>query len=72
MGVFAYNDLFWSNRLRTLIAMVTFFHRLIMVTFFLSQWRFLLTEMFIEHSSVFHMNFVQIAEFDWLPGRHKA
>ena len=25
------------------------------------------TEMYIEQFSVFHMNFVQIAEFDWLP-----
>ena len=26
------------------------------------------TEMFIEQSSTFHMNFVQITEFDWLLG----
>ena len=37
--------------------------------FLLFHWRYL--EMFIEQSSTFHMNFVQIAEFDWLPGRHK-
>ena len=30
------------------------------------------TEMFIEQSSTFHMNFVQIVEFDWLPGRHNG
>ena len=28
--------------------------------------------MIIEHSSTFHMTFVQIAEFDWLSGRHKG
>ena len=27
---------------------------------------------FIELSSVLHMKFGQIAEFDWLQGRHKA
>ena len=26
-------------------------------------------EMFIDMSSTFHRTFVQIAEFDWLPGR---
>ena len=29
-------------------------------------------KMFIEQSSMFHMYFVQIAEFDWLPGLHKG
>ena len=33
---------------------------------------FSFTEMCIEQSSVFHVNFVQITDFDWLPGRHKA
>ena len=28
--------------------------------------------MFIEKSSTFHVAFVQIAEFDWLPGRLKG
>ena len=32
---------------------------------------FLFTEMFLEQSSTIHMNFVQIAEFDWLPWQHK-
>ena len=30
------------------------------------------TEMFIEYSSMFHMTFVQIAEFNWLPERQKG
>ena len=30
------------------------------------------TEMFIEKCSTFHETFVQIAEFDWLPGRQKG
>ena len=30
------------------------------------------TEMFIEKSSTFYMNYVQIASFDWLPVRHKG
>ena len=30
------------------------------------------TEMFIELSSTFHMTFVQIGVFDWLPGRQKG
>ena len=52
--------------------------RLIMGSCFLSQWGYLdfFTEMFIEQSSMFHKTFVlviavQIAEFDWLPGRQK-
>ena len=28
--------------------------------------------MFIEQSSTFRMSFVQIAEFDWLPGRKRV
>ena len=28
--------------------------------------------MFIEKFSMFHMAFVQIAEFDWLPGQQKG
>ena len=28
--------------------------------------------MFIEQSSTFHMAFVQITDFDWLPGRQKS
>ena len=32
---------------------------------------FIFTEMFIEKFSTFHMAFVQISEFDWLPGRLK-
>ena len=55
-------------------------HRLIMgkveiCKFFLSQWRYLefvVTEVFIELSSTFHMTFVQIGVFDWLPGRQKG
>ena len=56
------------------------FHRFIkgkakIDNFFLSQWgylEFIFTEMFIEKSSTFHMAFVQIAEFDWLPGQQKG
>ena len=33
---------------------------------------FIFTQMYIEESSMFHMSFVQIAEFDWLPGRQKG
>ena len=33
---------------------------------------FIFKEMFIEKSSIFHMAFVQIAEFDWLPGQQKG
>ena len=33
---------------------------------------FLFTDMFIEKSSLLHMTFAQIAEFDWLPGRQKV
>ena len=44
--------------------------------FFLSQSGYLekifFTEMIIELLFVFHIIFVQIAEFDWLPGRHKV
>ena len=32
----------------------------------------LFTEMVIEWSSMFHMTFVQIGEFDWLSGRQKG
>ena len=55
------------------------------MTIFLSQLgylEFMFTEMFIEMltemlqkyllSSTFHMSFVQITEFDWLPGRQKG
>ena len=41
----------------------------------LFQWRyleFIFTDLFIEKSCTFNMAFVQIAEFDWLPGRHKG
>ena len=31
-------------------------------------WNLLFTEMFFESSSKFRMAFVQVAEFDWLPG----
>ena len=34
--------------------------------------RYFFTEMFIEKSSSFYMNFVQIVSFDWLPVRHKG
>ena len=43
--------------------------------FLLSHCRYLdlfFTEMFLEQSSTIHMNFVQIAEFDWLPWQHKG
>ena len=65
---------FYSGRIRTLVAMATYSsHRLIMgkveiCIFFLSQWRYLeffFTEMFIEYSSMFHITFVQIGVFDW-------
>ena len=54
-------------------------HRLIMgkveidIFFYLigNIWIFF-TEMFIEYSSTFHTNFVQIGEFDWLSGRLKG
>ena len=29
-------------------------------------------EMFIERAYMFHMNFVQIADFGWLTGQHKG
>ena len=41
----------------------------------MSQWgnsEFNFTEMFMEKSFTFHMAFVTIAEFDWLPGRLKG
>ena len=31
-----------------------------------------ITEMFIESSSMFHITFVQIGEFNWLSGRQKG
>ena len=72
---------FYSNRIRTLVAMATYSsHRLIMgqeeidsifsVSF--GIFRFFFTEMFIEYSSMFHTSFVQIGEFDWLSGQLKA
>ena len=45
------------------------------MSFFLFQWgylEFIFTEMLIEKSSAFPMAFVQIAEFDWIPGRQKG
>ena len=36
------------------------------------NWNLFFTEMFIEKCSTFHMAFVQIAEFDWLPGQQKG
>ena len=64
-----------SGQIKTLVAMATYiFHRLKMgkwkIDIFHSLWGYLniFTEMFIEQSSVFHMKFVQIAKFDWLPG----
>ena len=64
---------FYSGLKRTLVAMATYiFHRLVMgkvkIYYFLSQWgylEFIFTEMFIE-------SFVQIAEFDWVPGQQKG
>ena len=38
----------------------------------LANYRTIFTEMIIELSSTFHMAFVQITEFDWLPGRQKG
>ena len=73
--------MFYSGRIRTLVAMATsIFHRLIfgkvkIDNFFLSQWgylEFIFTKIFIELSSMFHMAFVQIAELNWLSGRQKG
>ena len=75
------NCAFYSSPIRTLVAMATYiFHRFKkgkakIGNFFLSQWgylEFIFTEMFIEKSSMLHMAFVQIAEFDWLPGQQKC
>ena len=71
---------FYSNRIRTLVAMATYSsHRLIMGkeeidNFFCLNGDILIffTEMLIEYSSTFHMIFVQIGEFDWLSGRQKG
>ena len=38
----------------------------------LDIWSFVFIEMFTEKSSMFHIEFVQIAELDWLPGQHKG
>ena len=38
----------------------------------LQIFRFFFTIMFLELSSAIQMNFVQIAEFDWLPWQHKG
>ena len=40
----------------------------------LFQWGYLekMQKMFIEYSSRFHKTFIQIVEFDFLPGRHKG
>ena len=45
----------------------------IFLSHFVGFWIFL-TDMLIEYSSTFHtdMSFVQIVEFDWLPGRRKG
>ena len=69
--------MFFSGQIRT---MASIFQRLIMGKvridnsfFFNGDIRnFIFTEMLIEKSSTFHMAFVQIAEFDWLPGRQKG
>ena len=63
-----------------MVAMATYiFHTLITgkvkIDIFLSQWGYLdlfFTKIFIELSFIFHMAFVQIAEYDWLPGRQKG
>ena len=71
------NCVFYSGLIRTLVAMATYSsHRLIMGKIFSLKkdiiMEFIFTEMFIEKSSTFHMAFVQIAEFDWLPGQLKG
>ena len=38
----------------------------------MGKFGFIFTDIFIEQSPVFHVNVVQIAEFDLLPGRHKV
>ena len=69
---------FCSGWIRTLVPMATYvFHRLIMgkvemniyfsVPMGIFNLELFYTEMFIEQYSAFHMNFVQIADFDWLP-----
>ena len=73
---------FYSNRIRTLVAVATYHsHRHIIWekrkfdNFFLSHWGnldFFFTEMFIMLSSTFHTTFVQIREFDWLSARQKG
>ena len=72
---------FCSSRIRTLVAMTTFSsHKLIMgkeeidnfFSVLLGIFGYYFTEMLIEYSSMFHMTFVQIGEFDWLLGRQKG
>ena len=75
------NCVFCSSRIRTLVAMATYSsHRLIMGKGEIDNFfcligdilNFFFTEMFIECSSMFHMTFVQIGEFDWLSGWQKG
>ena len=63
-----------------MVAMATYiFHRVIvgkvkidMFSVSMGIFGIYFTDMFIEKSSTFHMAFVQIAEFDLLPGRQKC
>ena len=75
------NFIFHSGQIRSLVDMASYSsHGLIMGKVKIDNFfglkggylEFILTEMFIEKSSTFHMAFVQIAEFDWLPGRIKG
>ena len=67
-----------SGRIGTLVTMATYMFidlkwEMWIFTFFClngDNWNFFFTEMLMEQSSVFHINFVLIPEFDWLPGRH--
>ena len=67
---------FRSNRIRTLVPMATYnCHSLIIGKVEMDIYCYLtadiLTEMFLELSSTNRMNFVQTAEFDWLPWQPK-
>ena len=74
------NYAFYSSPIRTLVAMATsIFHRFIkrkanIEDFFCLNgdiWNLFLQKCLLR-SPLFHMAFVQIAEFDWLPGQQKG
>ena len=53
-----------------MVAMATYiFHRKVKINTSIGIFGNNFTGIFIELSCTFHMSFVQIAEFDWLPGR---